>query len=433
MGLFRYEAVDSTGKVLRGVMNACDERQVARKLQAMGYSVRGIYAGVATARPAPKPRAAPVAVTQQASGIQKVTLASGVPVSIKSKVPVSRLAMFFRQLVTLVKSGIPLYQSFGDLAVGTHDRRLRNAIPRMQGILQSGQPLSTAMAAFPDLFPAHTIASVWCGELSGKLDVILGEVADDLEQEAADTRLGRIGWGIVKGYTILFILTAPLFTLLGRMTEQVLGDSPAVADNAGSVLGSVLRSILSDIYCKSVPLALAVIVAWVAWGHAKRIPSVRRMLDGALLCVPIWGKIHRSRSVARFLHLLDELYSAGINPSQAWDAASVAPRNSAIVERLRGARRAASAATGITELAAISNVLESDEIGLLAAGEKAGKVPESLGHIAAMYLDKAGAQRTAGRVLSISLMNSLIIFLSGLAVIVFVKSYFAPMARFLGV
>lgn len=431
MGLFRYEAVDSTGKVLRGVMNASDEQQVAQKLQTMGYSPRGIYAG-ASAQAAPKPQAAPTAVKQQATGMQKVTLASGVPVSIRSKVPVPRLAMFFRQLVTLVRSGVPLYQSFGDLAVGTHDRRLRSAIPDMQQILQGGQPLSTAMAAFPDLFPAHTIASVWCGELSGKLDTILGEVADDLEQEAADTRLGRIGWGIVKGYSILFILTIPLFTLLGRMTEQLLGDNPAAADDANGMLGSALQGIFSDILRKSIPLALVVIAVWIAWGHVKRIPSVRRMLDGALLRVPVWGSIHRSRSVARFLHLLDELYSAGINPSQAWDAASVAPRNSEIVERLRGARREASAATGIAELATISNVLESDEIGLLAAGEKTGQVPDSLGRIAGMYLDRARAQRTAGRVLSISLMNSLIIALSGLAIIVLAKSYFGPMAKFLG-
>lgn len=433
MGMYRYEAIDKVGKVVRGVMSASDEQQVAQKLGQMGYSVRGVYGAGAQPAPAQVPTAATAsAPAQRATGMQRVTLPSGVPVSIRPKVPADRLAMFFRQLVTLVQAGIPLYQSFGDMA-RTSDVRLRRVVPEIQQALQAGQSLSSALGAYPDLFPAHTIASVWCGELSGKLDVILGEVASDLEAEASDARLGRIGWGIVRAYTIFLVLTWPLFTLLGNMTSQVLGDDPASAASSDGIMGSAMRDIVWMIVHVCVPIAVGLVLTWVIWAHVKRVPAVRAALDSALLRVPVWGRIHRFRSVSRFLHVLDLLYGAGINPSQAWDAASFTPRNSDIIGSLRSARKAASVSTGIAELAAMSSVLEPEEVSLIASGEKTGQVPDSLARISSTYEEKARLQKSTARILSIGLMNSSLIAITGIGLIVLAKTYVAPIARFIGI
>lgn len=432
MALFRYEAVDKSGKVVRGVMNASSEQQVAQNLASMGYSARGVYGPGGSPPRATAPSTSSVAVTGAATGMQRVKASSGVPVSVRSKVPAPQLAMFFRQLTTLVRSGIPLQQSFHDMARVARNGRLRSAVPQMHDTLRSGQPLSTAMAAFPDLFPAHTIASVWCGELSGKLDTILDEVADDMEQEASDTRLGRIGWGITKAYFIFFILTLPMYTLMGSLASRVLGDNPVGASNAQGLMGDAMRDIFATFVRVCLPLAIALILIWVAWGHIKRVPGVRRLLDGALLRAPVWGKVHRYRSVSRFLHLLDLLYAAGINPSRAWDAASVAPRNSEIAEKLRAARNSAPASMGVSDLAALSGVLEPDEVALIAAGEKTGQVPDTLSRLSVIYDEKARLQKSTARILSISLMNASAIAMLGAAVIIVAKTYVSPILRFMG-
>ena len=419
MALFRYEAIDKTGKVVRGVMNASDEQQVAQNLTAMGYAPRGVYAPSGTAS------------TQSSAGMQAVTLASGLPVSIKSKVPISQLAMFFRQLVTLVRSGIPLYQSFVDLAPAMRDRRLRQAIPVMQQTLQSGQPLSSAMSAFPHLFPAHAIASVWCGELSGKLDIVLEEVASDFEAEAADTRIGRFGWALFKVNLIFLILSLPAYNMT-NLVQPVLGDAPGDIEKANNLSGTFLRGILSDVVRKSIPIAAVVLAAWVIWGYIKRVPAVRRLIDGALLRVPIWGKLHRYRSASRFLHMLDMLYAAGVSPGRAWEAASITPRNSEIAEKLRLSRVEGAQTAGITELSAVSNVLEPEDVSLISAGERTGQLPATLSKLSSVYADRAAAQKPVCRLLSVSLMNAALIAMSGAAIIVVAKTYVGPMLDFMG-
>ncbi len=414
-------------------MNASDERQVAQRLTAMGYTARGIYGA---SEPAARPRTGaptqPRAPAAHVAGMQAVTVASGVPVSVKSKVPTPRLAMFFRQLVTLVRSGVPLYQAFVDLASATRDHRLKFAISAMQEVLQSGQPLSSAMASHPDLFPAYTVASVWCGEMAGRLDLALEEIASDIETEASDQRLGRFGWALVKINLIFLILALPAYNLT-NLVQPVLGDRPEDIERARNLGAMFWRDVIDGILRKSIPIVAATLLLWMVWGYVKRVPAARRLIDGALLRVPIWGKLHRYRSASRFLHVLDSLYEAGINPSRAWEAASITARNSEIAEKLRLARDASSQAAGITDLAALSKVLEPEDVSMISTGERTGQLPETLAKLSTIYAERAAAQKSAGRLLSISLMNAALIAMSGLAVAVIVRSYVSPIIKFLGI
>ena len=424
MGLFRYEAVDRAGKVVHGAMKAPDEQQVARVLAQKGYAARAIHPASGQQKTVSRPPAAQSTPAQQTGGMHSVTIASGVPVSVKSRVSASRLAMFFRQLVTLVRSGIPLYQSFSDMAPVIRDRRLRNALPHIQQSLQAGQSLSSAMAGFPDIFPAHAVASVWSGELAGKLDVVLEDVASDFEQEASDTRFGRIGWGLTKISVILLIATIPLFNM-AVLLAPVLDESEA--DIVGHWLGSYPPVFVS----KCLPVILIFLASWIAWGYVKRVPTVRRLLDGMLLRVPVWGKLHRYRSVSRFLHLMDELYAAGINPSTAWNAASIAPRNSEIAEKLRLAREQTPSA-GIADLAAFSNVLEPEDVAFIATGEKTGQVPATVGKLAETYADKAASQKTVGRMWSVSLVVAVQLAIGGAALIFMASTYAKTLMKLMG-
>ncbi|MCX8059823.1 MAG: type II secretion system F family protein, partial [Aquificaceae bacterium] len=95
----------------------------------------------------------------------------------------------------------------------------------------------------------------------------------------------------------------------------------------------------------------------------------------------------------------------------AWDAASVAPRNSEISEELRTARNNASVSMGIADMIALSGVLKPEEVYLIASGEKSGQVPEVLSRLSQTYDEKAKLQKSAARALSISLMLSGIIIL----------------------
>ena len=387
MGLFRYEAVDNTGKVVHGVMDAASEQHVTQKLGAMGYTARAVYtaggqpaSASTTAMPA---AAAQPSTPRAAGGMAKVTLPNGVPVSIKSKVSANSLAVFFRQLATLVRAGQPLYQASTQIRVS--NRKITAALPVMQERIQSGQKLSSAMAEFPGLFPVHTIASVWCGELAGKLDIALDEIATDFEQEAKDTLWARVGWGLTKIFIIMFVFMVP-FLDFNRMLGEVSGQG----------LPAVERYFTHGLLA-ALPYALGLLVWWEIWGHIKRVPMVRYALDTMLLKVPIWGKVHRFAAMARFFQVMDSLTSAGIYPSTAWDAASLTPRNSAIAGRLRLVRGSAAPDTGMVGLLERSRVFEPDDLGTAAAGERSGALPEVMSNLNKSYSARSASQRVVGR------------------------------------
>lgn len=413
MSLFRYEAVDKTGKVLRGVMDASNEQTVTQKLSAMGYNARSVYnaAQQAPSRPTQTSAVAPQPTQQRGVGMSAVTLANGVPISIKSCVPASALAVFFRQLATLVKAGHPLYQASTYIRVS--NPRIREFLPIMQEKVQSGQKLSGAMAEFPKMFPVHAIASVWCGELAGKLDIVLEEIATDFENEARDTRLGRFGWAIAKATIILFILISPLLdfnALLGKV--------------AGRGLDTALKTFFSGLM-SALPVVIALLVFLEIWGYIKRVPVVRHAMDGMLLGAPVWGKLQRFDATAKFFHVLDLLISAGISPATAWDAASLTPKNSEIAKRLKSARNESPVDAGVVAMLERSHVFEMDDIGLATAGEKSGSLPEAAANMASMYTNRAAAQKTMGRFWSITLILILNGALTVLAVYMMAKGYAA--------
>ena len=75
---------------------------------------------------------------------------------------------------------------------------------------------------------------------------------------------------------------------------------------------------MHTMFWKSVLLSLAIIAFWIVFGRVKRVTAVKRLLDVMLLNTPVWGTLHRYRSLARFLHELYGLYAAGIPPGTAW-------------------------------------------------------------------------------------------------------------------
>jgi len=423
MPLFRYEAEDKTGKVVRGVMDAQNEQQVAQNLNRMGYNARAVYGqnGNAMGQSQMQTATATRSTPSQAGGIQSVTLKSGVPVSVKSKVPASALAVFFRQLATLVTSGRPVIQSSGDII--THNSLLRSVLPDIQASLQMGQKLSSAMAAHPDIFPVHAIASVWSGEIAGKLEIALEEIALDFEAEASDTRFAKIGWGLTKANLIGIASMIPICNIFGYYIQPFM-------DGTGDA-GVVARAMGHALLFGSLPSIIAMIAIWIAWGYAKRIPMVKRILDGILLRTPVFGKLHRCRSLSRFLHVLDGIYSIGVSPAIAWDAASLTPRNSEIAEKLKLARNQVPPDTSVVELLSLTGVFHMEDVGLLSAGEKAGRLPDALANLSAHYADTAASTRTIARLWSISANITFGLVIYGVAVIILIHGYASLLLKLL--
>lgn len=410
MALFRYEATDKNGRVVRGAMDARDESQVANNLMKMGYSVRAVQSTA--------PRPAPATTQAPAPTASAARIFAAVPVSIRSVVPLSSLAMFFRQLATLVKSGQPVYQSLSDILTHTRQRHLTRVLPEMCSAVQSGRSLSAAMAAYPGIFPSWTVASVWTGELSGSLEIVLEEVAVDLEAEAKDARYGSIWWVITKLTVVFGLMTIPLCDLSKILSPLLRMEGPSP-----NALPLVMASIVSALI-KWLPIALGVGFAFIAWTYAKRIPSVRAALDEALLMAPVWGKLHKYRSLSRFLRAMDRLYAAGISPDTAWSAASLTAHNHAVARRLKAVAPQAGASEGASSRLSAAGLFDNDDIGLTVAGERSGNLSNTFAQLDHIYQSRAAQQKTQGKIFSTSAFITFQIAVSGILTILMVYSYF---------
>ncbi len=411
MPLYRYEAVDRSGKVVRGAMNAANEQMISQKLSVMGYSLKAAMLANANT----KQRAA---ASQQNARSKRTSSPSalGHPVTVTSSVSISALTRFYRQLATLVQSGMPLFQSLSEVQRTTVNRKLRNICDSLSTRVQSGSSLSSAMANYPGIFPAYTVGMIWAGEVGGYLDVALDEAATELESEYRYGFLARIGWFIVRFNTLLFFLFAPLLGAEKHLLQFVnasIGDSES-ASRAPDLFAAYLHGILTI----SVPLILGWIVLNCAVRRIKRVPAVRAALDSFILIVPVWGPLQRTHSVERFMRTLHGQYQSAVPLSQSWLVAASTVRNSTIAARLRVLGDIFHQPNYSLQAAfAKSDVFSPEDIGMIATAEKAGSIPEMLERLTNYHNDQLGRRKTTSRVVSVVLFNLALIIPSGIVLI----------------
>lgn len=430
MAVFRYEAVDRAGKVVRGAMNAANEQAVAQRLSTMGYALKAIVPAAAAVQPVN------AAATRQTA---PAAAQPGFPVSVQPVVSLNQLARFYRQLAALVKSGIPVAQALDELNNNIGNKKLRRAAAGMRDRVQQGATLSSSMAQLPRLFPVHATGVIWSGEMGGFLDTALDEVAAEIEQETKENRYASIGWFIAKVSLVFFILSLPALDMKGLLMEglsqgakihnQATGIPSTDFIPSGVTPKTMLQGMAMGYWLAFKRLCIPSFIGWFviafAWKRLKRVPPIRRAIDGMLLIVPVWGNLHRERSRARFLKTLYRLYAAGVAPAQSWAAASMSVRNSQLAAQLRSNENDLRQQNSSLEQAfTASRVFAADDTGMVATGVKSGSVPEMLERMSSYHTDSAEGARTLGRQISLHALLLPIIIATGWLLIKVVQGYF---------
>ncbi len=428
MAMFRYEAVDNTGKTLRGVMQASDQNDLAGKLQSRGFALKIAYNNsAAAAKPASTPITAGSSFSHPASvipkGLQAVSIPPGVPVSVKSIVQPRLMALFLRQLTTMVTAGMPLSQSMRENLQYVRHPRLKAATSSMADSIEAGSRLSESMAKFPELFPTHLVGSVVCGELGGDIDEFLTEATTDYERESRDTYIGRFGWAMVKATLIQFWYSLPIcFGTIQILMGLITGPQASTLTRE-----EVIRAVLVHMSTVVFPVGTVATIAYIAfiyfWEAFKRRPYTRYILDYYRSRSIPWGTIHRNRSIARFLRSMDRLLSAGVDIGRAWEASALLCRDNNVGVALNKGYVPPGESTSIAERLSRTGVLKLEEEGLVNSGEKAGKVGESLTNLAASYEHTDTTQVVFGRFMSFSAFTLFSIIIAGILAIALTNSY----------
>ncbi|MDB6115208.1 MAG: epsF 2 [Lacunisphaera sp.] len=436
MPRFSYTAMDARGAEKTGLLDAPDVKQVAAILRGQGL----FPTDVAAATTAPKvervlrTRSEPVQRTGSTKDAKPTTEARMTvkPAGLKMELrpPFARivkpkeLAVFTRQLSTLLRAGMPLLRGLEVLARQERNAAFQRVLAALSETIKSGGTLSEAMAQHPRVFDRLYINMIKAGEAGGVLDVVLDRLAQF--QEKSLKLKGKITSAmmypaVVMGVAVLIL--AALLVFVVPKFKQIFADLLK-----GAPLPTLTQLVLtvSDAVKNHYLVALGVAVAlWIALKAFRKTPSGAKLLDTWMVKVPVFGELFLMGIIARFGRTLGTLLSSGVPILPAL----------LITRDTCGNVRVADAITAVhdrvKEGATIARPLEATAVfppmvtGMIDVGEQTGQLPEMLGTVADSYEDEVD-NAVAG--LS-SLIEPVLILFLALVVGTIVIALFLPIVR----
>ncbi|MBI3927315.1 MAG: type II secretion system F family protein [Armatimonadetes bacterium] len=285
-------------------------------------------------------------------------VATPTPLDLLLGFPIPRKAIFYRQLATMVNAAMPLAAALEAAGCQT----MPQLGSRMAGMVGEGNMLSHAMRCFPFYFSAFEVSLISTGELSGTLDRQLNSLADQMEKSHRLEReiTSKLVYPLLILHAAVFI--PPVVVLFTQGMQAYL---------------TVTLSLLLPIY----------LLALVFFSTYRLVASgswTRKLLDTALMHLPVLGRGVRSLAAARFLDALARLYEAGITPDQSLALATDACGNSYFADRLRSAHKIQGDCELISATLKRSHLFSVFVVSLIATGEESGQTPEMIGRTAQM-------------------------------------------------
>jgi len=399
MAAFAYDAINSQGLEISGVIHAPDLTTARDQLQLRGLLAQSLR--------------------ERASGDRRSVASPFKKVSAKS------LQVFARQFATMIASGVSVVQALVTLEEQTEDRYLADVIADVRSEVEGGVVLSKALARHPKVFSRLFVAMVEAGESSGTLDTVLDRVAVQIEKEAQIKRRVK-GAMIYPAVVITFaalVLTFMLMFIIPvfvRVFDQLHGNLPMLTQGVMHV-SYALRHWWFVIFP-----AIALLVFVVR--RLKRTERGRQTWDRFKLRIPLRiGDVVHKVALARFSRTLATLVSAGVDIIKALEITGATSGNWVVEQSVARIR------TSVHEGVPISQPLQEDPVfppmvgQMVKIGEETGELDGMLGKIADFYEDEVDTSIAS----LTSIIEPLLMICVGAMVGTIVISMYLPMFKML--
>ncbi|MES3020675.1 MAG: type II secretion system inner membrane protein GspF [Pseudomonadota bacterium] len=397
MPAFRYEAVDAGGATRKGVVNADSARSARADLRLQGLT--------------------PLAVETIADQLDAAGKARSR--GFGERLSTVELALFTRQLSSLLEAGLPLEQAFTALLEQAERPYVRDLIASIRSEVMGGASFSDALSRHPRDFEPIYRALVASGEQIGHLARVLTRLAEYLERRNALVQKVRLAFlypGIVTVVAfaiVIFLLTyvVPQIVTVFANTKQKLP------------LLTVMMLAVSDFTrAYGIAVFIGAAAAFYAWRRALRDPGLKRRWHTWLLTAPVYGKFERSLNTARFASTLAITTGSGVPILQALDTSRDTLSNVAMKELVEQA--SASVREGVSLARALSAQKHFPPmlIHMIRAGEITGELPAMLERAA-----NSQQQDLERRTLTIAgLLEPVLILTMGVVVLLIVLAVLMP-------
>lgn len=379
MPRFCYTAIDARGQETSGLREALSAEQVAGELRAKGLfptEVASASAGLGDA-----PAGGHPGVARPSGGSARLALPFLSPVGTK------QLAVFTRQLATLLHAGMPLVRGLEVLARQERNGAWREIMLALAEFIRSGGTLSDALARHPRVFDRLYVSMVRAGEAGGRLDAVLDRLAKFAEKSLQ--LRGKVRAAMVYPVIVLAVavtILAGLLVFVVPKFQQIFADLLK-----GAPLPPLTQAVLaaSQVVRTHSLGTLAVLAAgWGACVLFRRTAAGGRVVDGGLIRLPLFGDLLLKSMVARFSRTLGTLLSSGVPILPALLITRDTCGNARVSDAIQLVH------DRVKEGAPVARPLEAAAVfppmvaSMIEVGEHTGQLPEMLGQIATIFDDE---------------------------------------------
>lgn len=406
MPVYEYTVKDRTGKPIVATMEAATPAEVAKSLREKGYFITKIE-------------------SEGGSGL-KADIKLPKFLDVGSKPNMRDVSLFSRQFATVINAGLPVVQSLTILQKQADKEGMKDVLKQVRESVETGIPLSEAIAKFPKVFNQLYVYLVKAGEVSGNLDGILERIADYQEKQQA--LKGKIKTALTYPMVVLGIALAVTWFLLVGIVPQFAG----ILTQLGGELPLITRILMGiSSFLQNQWYILIGIFGGIAFGitTAYKTDKGRHIIDGLMLKAPVLGNLVRKTAIASFSSTFGLLLKSGVNIIESIDITKGTAGNVIIEDVLEESKNAVQRGEQIsTTLIKNPHVFPPLVSSMFAIGEETGAVDSMLEKVASFYereVDEAVDGLTA------ALEPMLIVFL-GAVVGFIVAGMFLPMFSIIG-
>ena len=347
---FSWEGKNKAGKVVRGEIRAASEAAANASLRRQGISI---------------------------SKIKKRKTGSSGKVSDKD------ITLFSRQLATMVKSGVPLLQSFDIVGKGTNNPALAKLLFDIKSDVETGSNLASAFRKYPQYFDALFCNLVEAGEQAGILDSLLDRLATYKEKiQAIKSKIKGALFYPISILVVAFVITAVIMIFVVPAFKNVFasfgGELPAPTQ---------IVIAISDGFVANWHIIFGAIWAVIyGLGQAfKRSRAVQIAVDKYALKIPVFGDLIRKSSIARWTRTLSTMFAAGVPLVDALDSVGGAAGNYVYAQATLQIQGEVSTGSSLTAAMEGSGVFPPMVTQMVAIGEESGQLDSMLGKTADFF------------------------------------------------
>ena len=357
MPTYIYKARDTTGKPVKGTMDAANKEEIIDKLHKMRYMT--------------------TEVTKAIPGIKIESIFERL-----KRITTEDMVMFYIQLSNMINAGITILTSLKTLSNQIENKRLRETVGGVSRGVEAGDTFSEALSKYPRVFPFIFVSMVKAGEASGKLDTILSRFAVFSEQQE-DLRQkikGALFYPMIllfAGIAVtLFIVTfiIPQFAEIFMKTGIRLPIPTLILYRIGMAIKGFWHTAI-----------LSVVIIYLGLKYYARTERGRLRFDRFKLKLPVIGSLHRKAAISRFTRTLGTLTSSGVPILESLDIVKEVVGNEVLARVVANTRSVVEKGERLAPPLKISEEFPPDTVQMIAIGEESGSLDITLNKVSDFY------------------------------------------------